>query len=199
MANGSSINFVDAPGLIKIERTSVRFQTPGLFHQNRIYSITKTRKSKENNSYDDSGYICRFVCLVTRAVHLVVPRNASTSTFMAAFECLVDRRGRCIHLYSDKGTKFIRSNKITWLAFWPMKTQTRNSTLKVSTIWWAIGIWSKVTQHHLKRFIGENLLTYEELLTLFVQNEYCSISRALYPLSNDSIDQQRRLHQAIFH
>ncbi|UYV77319.1 hypothetical protein LAZ67_15000492, partial [Cordylochernes scorpioides] len=48
---------------------------------------------------------------------------------------------------------------------------------------WEAGI--KCFKYHFRRILGETLLTYEELLTLIVQIEYCLNSRPLGPISSD--------------
>ncbi|UYV71050.1 hypothetical protein LAZ67_8001542 [Cordylochernes scorpioides] len=57
------------------------------------------------------GYICLFVCFVTRAVHIELVTDASTPTFLAAFKSFVARRGRCNKIYSDQGTNFVGAAK----------------------------------------------------------------------------------------
>ncbi|XP_011858157.1 PREDICTED: uncharacterized protein LOC105555724, partial [Vollenhovia emeryi] len=55
------------------------------------------------------------------------------------------------------------------------------------------GIWEagvKSCKHHLKRVMGNALLTFEELSTVLVQIEACLNSRPLTPLSTDPDDLQ---------
>ncbi|UYV60398.1 hypothetical protein LAZ67_1001037 [Cordylochernes scorpioides] len=59
--------------------------------------------SKGRGRKTDQGYICLFVCFVTRAVHLELVTDASTPTFMSAFKRFVARRGHCTRLYNDQG------------------------------------------------------------------------------------------------
>lgn len=46
----------------------------------------------------------------------------------------------------------------------------------------------KSAKYHLKRVIGEILLSYEEMNTLLVEIEACLNSRPLLPLSDDKDD-----------
>ena len=53
------------------------------------------------------------------------------------------------------------------------------------------GLWEsavKSSKHHLRRVIGNQQLTFEELYTLLTQVESCLNSRPLTPLSSDSRD-----------
>ncbi|UYV73935.1 hypothetical protein LAZ67_11001507 [Cordylochernes scorpioides] len=61
------------------------------------------RLSKGRGRKTEKGYICLFVCFVTRAVHLELVTDASTPTFMSAFKRFVARRGHCTRLYNDQG------------------------------------------------------------------------------------------------
>ncbi|UYV72403.1 K02A2.6-like [Cordylochernes scorpioides] len=61
------------------------------------------RLSKGRGRKTERGYICLFVCFVTRAVHLELVTDASTPTFMSAFKRFVARRGHCTRLYNDQG------------------------------------------------------------------------------------------------
>jgi len=63
---------------------------------------------------------------------------------------------------------------------------------------WETGI--KSTKFHLRRVIGEQILTYEELLTLLFKIEACLNSRWMYALSNDPSDRSilSLLYRGIF-
>lgn len=53
------------------------------------------------------------------------------------------------------------------------------------------GLWErgvKSVKTHLKRVIGEQRLTYEELYTVLTKKEACLNSRPLHPLSSDPND-----------
>ncbi|KMQ86716.1 hypothetical protein RF55_14240 [Lasius niger] len=53
------------------------------------------------------------------------------------------------------------------------------------------GLWEaavKSTKHHLRRVIGDTMLTYEEMVTLLTQIEACLNSRPLSALTDDPED-----------
>lgn len=52
-------------------------------------------------------YICLFVCLFTKAIHLEAVCDLSTANFLQGFKRFLSRRGPVSELYSDNGTKFI--------------------------------------------------------------------------------------------
>lgn len=55
-------------------------------------------------------YICVFICLTVKAVHIEVVTDLSTKAFLAALTRFVSRRGLCINIYCDCGTNFVRAN-----------------------------------------------------------------------------------------
>jgi len=61
-------------------------------------------KWRGHKSY--KAYICLFICMATKAVHLEAVSDLSTNAFIAALERFVARRGLCAHLKSDNGTNF---------------------------------------------------------------------------------------------
>lgn len=56
------------------------------------------------------GYICLFVCLATKAVHLEVVNDLSSAPFVAAFKRFTSRRGHCERLMSDNATNLRGAN-----------------------------------------------------------------------------------------
>lgn len=145
------------------------------------------------------GYICLFVCLVTKAIHLELVEDLSTDCFLAAFRRFISRRGRPLHVYSDNAKNFVgASNELK--KFFKMienNSETIQNELSKENISWHFipartpsfgGIWKagvKNVKSHLKRILGNANLVYHDFLTILVQIEAVVNSRPLCPLSTD--------------
>ncbi|XP_022836970.1 uncharacterized protein LOC111364355, partial [Spodoptera litura] len=57
------------------------------------------------------GYICLFICMVTRAIHLEAVTDLTAKAFIAAFRRFTSRRGHCQDVYSDNGTNFVGADR----------------------------------------------------------------------------------------
>lgn len=138
------------------------------------------------------SYICLFVCFSTKALHLELCSDLTTEAFLAALRRFIARRGRCSSIHSDCGTNFVGAQKYL--------KQIMQSAVEHERIEWHFnppsaphfgGLWEagiKSVKTHLKRVIGEQILTYEELNTVLVQIEAVLNSRPLCPLSSDPND-----------
>lgn len=56
------------------------------------------------------AYVCVFVCLTTKALHIELAGDLSTKTFLNTLKRFVARRGLCKNIYSDNPTNFVGSN-----------------------------------------------------------------------------------------
>lgn len=151
----------------------------------------RTTKGRGHHAY--KGYICLFVCMCTRALHLEVVSDMTTQAFLAAFRRFVSRRGHCAKLWSDNGTTFVGASKeLQQLKC--IQAEIAEHLESNGTEWHFIpphgpnfgGLWEagvKSTKYHLKRVIGESTLTYEELSTLLTQVEACLNSRPINIIS----------------
>lgn len=147
----------------------------------------RTSKGRGHHSY--KGYICLFVCMSTRALHLEVASDMSTQSFLAAFRRFVSRRGHCSKIWSDNGTTFVgAARELQQLA--SNEAMLADHMASNGTEWHFIpphspnfgGLWEagvKSTKFHLKRVIGDSTLTYEEMATLLAQIEGCLNSRPI--------------------
>ncbi|XP_048506918.1 uncharacterized protein LOC125500006 [Athalia rosae] len=150
------------------------------------------------------AYLCLFVCLTTKAIHLEVAVDLSTTGFLNAFKRFIARRGRPSDMYSDNGTNFVgANNELKELRSLLQDEQNRatitNYFAQESINWhfnppnsphfgglWEAGV--KSVKTHLRKIIGNALLTFEELYTTFSLIEACLNSRPLTPISNDPDD-----------
>ncbi|XP_045459918.1 uncharacterized protein LOC123670468 [Melitaea cinxia] len=149
------------------------------------------------------GYICVFICMVTRAIHLEAVTDLTTNGFVAAFRRFTARRGHCSNIYSDNGTNFVGADKQLQNMFKSAKSSTPGELAELLTLerttWHFIpphapnfgGLWEagvRSMKVHLRRVIGDTTLTYEELTTVLTQVEACLNSRPLTILSDDPND-----------
>lgn len=162
--------------------------------------LVRTAKGRGHKSH--KGYICLFVCLATRAVHLEVVSDYSSVAFLAAFDRFSSRRGRPAIIFSDNGTTFTGADRQLQGLFNAACSQHHDvaeALANLNTKWTFIpphaphfgGLWEagvKAAKHHLRRVIGDATLTFEELSTLLAKIEACLNSRPLHPLSTDPSD-----------
>ncbi|XP_046145616.1 uncharacterized protein LOC123988902 [Osmia bicornis bicornis] len=160
------------------------------------------KNSKGRGSKTIKGWICVFVCFSSSAVHLEVVSDYSTEGFLAAYRRFSSRRGIAHKLYSDCGTNFIGAQAELKRLFTSSSQEHRQiaSILSADSTQWMFnppaaphmgGKWEAVVKsikYHLRRTIGELLLTFEEFSTLLTQIEAVLNSRPLEPLSDDPDD-----------
>ena len=53
------------------------------------------------------AYICVFICMVTRAMHLEVCQSMDTQEFVATFRKFCNRRGTPAEIFTDNGSNFV--------------------------------------------------------------------------------------------
>ncbi|GFU53404.1 integrase catalytic domain-containing protein [Trichonephila clavipes] len=138
-----------------------------------------------------------------RAIHLEIVRDLTTEAFLAALKRFVARRGRPIEIHSDNGRNFVGANnelRKILKALFKVKMEEIMDFLSKEQIKWNFnppsaphfgGLWEakvKSLKYHLKRVIGNSILSHEEFLALVVQIEAVLNSRPICPLSNDPND-----------
>lgn len=150
-------------------------------------------------------YLCIFVCMVTKAVHLEVVTDLTTDGFIAALTRFVSRRGLCSDLYSDCGTNFTGADAtLRRLIDTQVNSTSAQEVIHRFTTPRGIsfhfnppaaphqgGLWEsavKSAKYHLKRVMGDTVLTLPEFITLSTQVEAMLNSRPLTPLSSDPSD-----------
>lgn len=158
------------------------------------------KESLRRKSATSKVYICLFICLASKALHLELVTSLSTEAFLAAFSRFISRRGLPQQVFSDCGTNFQgAANRLRDFGKWYCKESTqddiRHNISKIEVNWnfnppssphfggiWEAGVKSAKTI--LRRVVGETVLTYEEISTLLTKVEAILNSRPLCPLSS---------------
>lgn len=161
------------------------------------------RFSPGRGSKSYKGYICLFICMSTRAIHLEAVSDLTSQGFIAAFRRFVSRRGHCRNLYSDNGTNFVGADKQLREMFKNAQSEFSKELSPLlsleNTDWHFIppgapnfgGLWEagvRSTKSHLRKVIGDSTLTYEELSTVLAQIEACLNSRPITNLNENPDD-----------
>ncbi|XP_044764104.1 uncharacterized protein LOC123320759 [Coccinella septempunctata] len=151
-----------------------------------------TTPSRSKGVRSHKSYVCLFVCFATKALHLELVSDLSSSAFLAALRRFISRRGRCNKIFSDCGTNFKGASREL--------SQYMKEASEEERIEWGFnppsaphfgGLWEsgiKSVKSHLYKVIGEQKLTFEEFYTVLVQIEAILNSRPLCPMSSDPND-----------
>ncbi|XP_055633488.1 uncharacterized protein LOC129773856 [Toxorhynchites rutilus septentrionalis] len=175
------------------------FECTGVDYCGPIYLKPAQRKAPSRKAY-----ICVLICLSTKAVHLELVGDLSTTTFLMALNRFIWRRNKPKHIYSDNGTNFIGAKNALHQLYCMLQPGSAQDNIKQNLaqdgIQWHLipprapnfgGLWEaavKVAKKQLVRQLGDALLTYEELVTVLVSIEGSMNSRPLMPLSDDPND-----------
>ncbi|XP_058840722.1 uncharacterized protein LOC131696195 [Topomyia yanbarensis] len=152
------------------------------------------------------GYICVFVCLVTKAIHLEAVENLSTAAFLAALQRFVARRGVPAEIWSDNGTNFVGArNELKELRKLFEREVTEKKVFEFcqtrQIIWRNIppsaphfgGLWEagvKSVKSVLNKILKQATLNIIEFATLLCQIEAILNSRPLFAHSDDPVDEE---------
>jgi len=147
------------------------------------------------------GSIAIFVCFVTKAVHIEVVTSLYTEAFFAALRRFIARRGKPRTICSDNGTNFQGAANELHAIYEMLQSTSQMATvqdfLATEGCEWKFipphghhfgGLWEaavKSMKYHLRRTLGSQFATYEELCTLHAEIEVCLNSRPLCAISDD--------------
>ena len=162
----------------------------------------ETKETNRRSATRHRSYLCIFICMYSKAVHLEAVSELSTPAFMNAFHRFVSRRSLPSHVYSDCGRNYIgASRQLKEVSeFLKNNADEIHASLTSLNIKWHFsppyspnfnglaeaGV--KIAKLILYRQIGLTVLTFEQLSTLFCRIEAVMNSRILVPLSADPCD-----------
>ncbi len=152
----------------------------------------------------EKTYICVFICMATKAVHLEVVRDLSSAGFLAALRCFVARRGCPATLTTDNGTNFIGAQKELKELYDFLNTPTAQNAVDryctAQNIKWSHiparsphfgGLWEAAVKSMkllLAKVVGPHNLFIDELYSLTVEIEAVLNSRPLTPIDSSPDD-----------
>ncbi|XP_037941449.1 uncharacterized protein LOC119674385 [Teleopsis dalmanni] len=176
-------------------------------HPNRAFVITGVDycgpfyyKSEVRNKHPIKCYICLFICFTTKAVHLEVVKDLTTSAFLAALQRFISTRGKPKTIWSDNATNFCGAkyqlDDLKKLFFSQRHCELVHQQCLCDNIEWKFippgsphfgGLWEsavKTAKYHFYRVAGLAALDFDELRTLVCQISCIINSRPLFPLSD---------------
>ncbi len=173
-------------------RQSRPFQTTGLDFAGPFYIWTSSgpRNSKT--------WLCLYTCYSTRAVHLDLVTDMTATSFLRSFQRFSARRGVPSCMVSDNAKTF----KCTTVAIKNMieSSEFANYFSRLHIEWrfnlekapWWGGVFEcmvKSAKRCLRKAIGRNSLSHDELLTLVVKVESVLNSRPLTYVSSEDMEE----------
>ena len=148
----------------------------------------------EHSNSERKAYICLFTCAVTRAIHLELVTDLSTSTFLRAFRRFVARRSLPRKMISDNGSTYLSAaDEIKNIFDSPhVKNYLANRRVDWQFIPkrapWFGGFWERLiglTKTSLKKVLGRAFVTHDELVTVLTEIEAGLNDRPLTYVTDD--------------
>ena len=146
-------------------------------------------------------WVCPFTCMVTRAVHLELVMDMSTTEFLLAFRRFVARRGSTKLVTTDNAPQFKLADSVFRKAFdsalghTDVLTYFANRSIEwhfiVESAPWMGGFYERLVgtvKRGLRKVIGRSLLNPNQLETILTEVEASVNSRPLVYVSDDLCD-----------
>ena len=143
-------------------------------------------------------WICLFTCMVTRADHLEIVSNMSTSTFLNCFRRFIACKGTPKQIICDNAPNFKSASEVTNLVWKNIITaenvQSYSSSVGITWVFivelapWMGGFYERMVglvKRALRKTIGKRLLTYDQFNTVVKEAESVVNSRPLIYVGDD--------------
>jgi len=191
-------------GQLPIERVTpdIVFENVGVDYAGPIY----TKHGYVRKPTIVKSYVCVFVSLSVKAVHLELVSDLTSDCFISALRRFVARRGKPKLLWSDHGSNFVGAKRDLKELVKFLNSQMAQKDISefctTQHIEWKFiperaphfgGLWESAVRsmkYHFKRVVSDVKLTFEECYTVLTQIEACMNSRPLValPCDGDGID-----------
>ena len=163
------------------------------------------KKGGPKSKTTEKAYIALFVCFTTKAVHIELVSSLTTAACIAALKRFASRRGLPSCIYSDNGSNFLGARNELQALHAILSKDEKDSLSEFATnrgVQWVTippraphfgGLWEagiKSCKTHLRKVVGNQVLTFEELTTVLTQIEAALNSRPLTPMSSDPNDHE---------
>ena len=151
-----------------------------------------------------NAYLCIFVCMATKAVHLEVTSDLKTDTFIACFRRFAARRNCPKTIRCDNGPNFTGAKNELHKLYQFLQDENNDDVISQALLRERIewisspaeaphfgGLWEsavKSMKRQLRRVMGTLIVTFEELVTITCQIEACLNSRPLLPITSHNTD-----------
>lgn len=145
-------------------------------------------------------WVCVFICMSTRGIHLEVVHDLTSAAFIDAFQQFAARRGYCATIISDNAKTFIGAKRQMLEIEEIFGKSAHSSLFSTRGIEWKFimprspsqggshEVAVKLFKHHLRRVMGTNLLSVSEISSLATRIEGCLNSRPLAVQTDDPND-----------
>ena len=143
-------------------------------------------------------WLCLYTCCATRVVHFDLVTDMTADTFVRSFRRFASRRGLLYRVISDNGKTFKSAAKLIRQALESPESRKYFSQLRVEwqfnlerAPWWG-GIFERMVKSAkrcLKKSVGRNCLSHDELLTLVTEVEAVLNSQPLTYISSEDVEE----------
>ena len=160
------------------------------------------------------SYVCLFICLSTKAIHLELVMDLTTEAFIASLKRFIARRGCPETLRTDNGTNFVRARKELNALYELLDSSTTQDKISrfctAQKIHWTHtpgraphfgGVWESAVscmKTLLMKSIGVQRLMTEEFYSILADVEATLNSRPLVPMDSAPTDGVQALTPGYF-